>query len=74
MGHSPKNTKTNPDKKTNVNGELEGFDIKIDPFGEIQSNYDIETINNFLNKNLKDKKLGNRLPPRVKTRKKRQGK
>jgi len=74
MGRSPRKKKIDPDKKTNVNPELEGFDIKINPFGEVQSNYDIETINNFLNKNLKDKKLGNRLPTRAETRKKRSGK
>ena len=74
MSNSQENKKINPEKKTKVNRELEGFDIKIDPFGEIQSNYDIETINNFLNKNLKDKKLGNRLPPRPESQKKRSGK
>ncbi len=74
MGRSPRKRKIDPNKKTNANPELDGFDIRIDPFGEIQSNYDIEAINNFLNKNLKDKKLGNRLPPRAETRKKRSGK
>ncbi len=43
-----------------VNPDLEGFDIKIDTFGRIESNYNIEKINKFLDKNVKDKKLINR--------------
>jgi len=45
-------------KKPNVNEELEGLDITINSFGEIQSNYKIDKINAFLNKHVKDKKLG----------------
>ena len=41
----------------NVNPQLEGFDIKVNSFGEITSNYDIDKINEFLNKNVDDKKL-----------------
>lgn len=44
-------------QKPKVNPELEGFDIEIDPFGEIKSNYKIERINEFLNRNVEDKKL-----------------
>lgn len=44
----------------NVNPELEGFDIKINSFGEIVTNYEIDKINEFLNKNVDDKKLRNR--------------
>ncbi|MEO1050340.1 MAG: hypothetical protein AAFX87_06930 [Bacteroidota bacterium] len=40
-----------------VNPELDGFNIKIDSFGEIKTNYDIDKINEFLNKNVEDKKL-----------------
>ena len=40
-----------------VHNELEGFDIKINPFGELQSNLDIDKINTFLNDNLDDKKI-----------------
>ncbi len=43
--------------KANVHEELEGFDIKINEFGEIISNLPIDTLNEFLNENLKDKKL-----------------
>jgi hypothetical protein len=40
-----------------INKNLPGFDISIDPFGEIQSTYDIDSVNTFLNQNLEDKKL-----------------
>lgn len=40
-----------------VNPQLPGFDIRINSFGEIQSNYEIDDVNKFLNKNLEDKKL-----------------
>ena len=45
----------------NTNTKLPGFDIKINSFGEIESTYDINTINTFLNKNLEDKKLKNKI-------------
>ena len=44
-------------KKPNVNDELEGLDITINSLGEIHSTYDIDKINKFLNKHVKDKKL-----------------
>ena len=44
-------------KKPDINPELEGFDIKIDSFGEIQSTYEVDELNAFLSKNLEDKKL-----------------
>lgn len=40
-----------------VNPQLPGFDIRINSFGEIQSNYEIDEVNKFLDKNLEDKKL-----------------
>jgi hypothetical protein len=54
-----------PDKPTKkeapkVNDELQGFDIKIDTFGEIKSTMSIDQINKFLNKNVDDKKLRDR--------------
>jgi hypothetical protein len=60
MGRPKRKKKIDPEKKTSVNPELEGFDIRINPFGEIQSNFDIEEINEFLNRKLKDKKLKNK--------------
>lgn len=40
-----------------VHEELEGFDIKVNEFGQIQGNFKIEELNSFLNKNVEDKKL-----------------
>jgi len=51
-----------------VNPQLPGFDIKINSFGEIQSNYQIDEVNAFLDKNLEDKKLKDQ--PKVKSDKK----
>lgn len=52
--------KQNQQETPKVNPELEGFDIRIDPFGEIKTNYNIDKINEFLNKNVDDKKLRDR--------------
>ncbi len=48
------------EEKPKVNKDLEGFDIKIDTFGELKSNLPIDQINKFLNKNVDDKKLRDR--------------
>ncbi|MBD0401036.1 MULTISPECIES: hypothetical protein [unclassified Flammeovirga] len=45
--------------KPKVNRELEGFDIKINSSGEIESSYTVDQLNEFLNKNVFDKKLKN---------------
>lgn len=42
-----------------VHEELEGFDIKVNEFGQIQGNFKIEELNTFLDKNVTDKKLHN---------------
>lgn len=43
-----------------MHDELDGFDVTIDSFGEIKSTVDIDKINQFLNKNVDDKKLRDR--------------
>ncbi|TAK42373.1 MAG: hypothetical protein EPO28_07365 [Saprospiraceae bacterium] len=53
----PKKKKTPKKEQPKVHDELRGFDIKINEFGEIQSNLGIEKLNEFLNENLEDKKL-----------------
>lgn len=63
--------KSTKDEKPKVNPELEGFDIQINSFGEIATNYDIDKINAFLNNNVDDKKLRDRDDlPEVKKKKK----
>ena len=47
-------------EKPRVHKELEGFDIKINSFGEITTSFDMDKINAFLNKNVDDKKLRDR--------------
>ena len=46
--------------KPRVHKDLQGLDITIDQFGEIKANMDIEKLNDFLDKNVDDKKLAER--------------
>ncbi len=52
-----KKDKNSKDKKPKVHDELTGFNIKIDEFGEISSNLNIDKLNQFLDENVEDKKL-----------------
>lgn len=55
--------KKTPKKKNEmprVHPELEGFNIEINSFGEVKTNYDLDKLNLFLNKNVKDKKFRGR--------------
>lgn len=57
--------RSKPEKKTTtkqprVHSDLQGFEVSIDQFGEIKSNMNIEKINEFLDKNVDDKKLAER--------------
>ena len=40
-----------------VHEDLKGFDIKINEFGEIITNLEVDKLNTFLNDNVDDKKL-----------------
>ena len=55
-----KDNKENKKPKPKVHKELSGFDVTIDQFGEIRSNMNVEKINEFLDKNVDDKKLAER--------------
>ena len=44
-------------KKAKVHKELEGFEIKINESGEIESNLSVDELNKFLDKNVEDKKF-----------------
>ena len=44
-------------KKPDVSKELEGLEISINSLGEIQSTYDIDKINDFLDSHVEDRKL-----------------
>jgi len=56
MAKNKKESKSDK-KKSRVHQDLEGFEIKVNEHGEIISNYSIDKINEFLNKNVDDKKL-----------------
>ena len=43
-----------------VHPELEGFSVEINSFGEVKTNYDLDKLNLFLNRNVKDKKFRGR--------------
>lgn len=55
-----KSDKAENKEKPSVNPELKGFDIQIDRFGEIKTSFDIDKLNDFLNKEVEDKKLKDR--------------
>ena len=42
--------KVKKSEKAEVHSELKGFSVKINSFGEIETNYTIEQLNDFLNK------------------------
>ena len=48
------------EEKASVHKDLEGFDISVDAFGNIQSNFPIDRIKDFLDQNVDDKKLSDR--------------
>ena len=54
------------EKKAKVHKELEGFEIKINPLGEITSSYSIDQLNEFLDRNVTDKKLTDKGPGKMK--------
>lgn len=56
----PQKAAADPAKKARVHKELEGFEIGVNPLGEITSNYSIEQINQFLGRHVRDKKLVDR--------------
>jgi hypothetical protein len=52
--------KKKKEEQPRVHEELKGFKMQINSFGEISSSLPIEAINDFLNKNVEDKKLKER--------------
>ncbi len=45
-------------EQPNVHKELKDFDIKVNHFGELKSSLSIDKINEFLNKHVPDKRVG----------------
>lgn len=52
--------KKKKEEEPRVHEELKGFKMEINSFGEISSSFPIDRINEFLNKNVEDKKLKDR--------------
>lgn len=52
--------KKKEEEQPRVHEELKGFKMEINSFGEISSSFSIDKINDFLNKNVEDKKLKDR--------------
>ena len=48
-------------EKKIINKSLEGFEVNVNEFGEITSTLNAEEMNAFLNKNVFDKKLKNKI-------------
>ena len=55
-----KEQKPTKKRKPRVHSQLDGFEVSVDQFGELQSNLPIEKINKFLDENVDDKKLEDR--------------
>jgi hypothetical protein len=49
--------KTKEQVKPQVNEALNGFDVKINEFGEIISSFDVGKLNEFLDETVEDKKF-----------------
>lgn len=45
-------------EKGRVHKEIKNFEIRINKFGQLEKNMSNEDLNQFLNKNVADKKLG----------------
>jgi len=55
-----KKNKVDKNQKPKVAKELDGLELNVDSFGEISNSLSIDRINEFLNKNVDDKKLRDR--------------
>lgn len=44
-------------KKPRVHKDLQGFEVSVNQFGELNASMSIDKINEFLDKNVEDKKL-----------------
>ena len=57
MPRKKKNIETPKSSRPSFHESLKGFDIKVNSFGEMESSFEIDRINEFLNKEVHDKKL-----------------
>jgi len=62
MPRKKKNIETPKTGRPSFHESLKGFDIKVNSFGEMESTFEIDRINDFLNKEVHDKKLETSAP------------
>jgi hypothetical protein len=62
------NIETPKSGRPSFHESLKGFDIKVNSFGEMESTFEIDRINDFLNKEVHDKKLETPESPTAKTK------
>lgn len=58
-----KKKQTEDNEKSLFHQDLSGFDIKVNTFGELESNFSIDKLNHFLNDQVEDKKLSGKRGP-----------
>ena len=56
-----KPTKPVEPEEAKLHPDLQGFNISLDPFGRVESNMNLENLNSFLNRSLRDRKLEEKL-------------
>lgn len=62
-----KKIKENPKStRPSFHENLKGFDIKVNTFGEMESTFEIDRLNEFLNQEVPDKKLDPSSPKKTK--------
>ena len=49
MPRKKKKPETSGDEKSSFHESLEGFDIKVNSFGQMESTFEIDKLNTFLN-------------------------
>jgi len=60
MTGTKRKTKKKENKVAKVHQELAGLDVRVNRFGELTSSIDVDKLNEFLDKNVEDKKLKDR--------------
>lgn len=75
-----KPAKESEEEQAKLHPDLQGFNISLDPFGRVETNMNLDNINSFLNRNLRDRKLdekmdrdAGKIAPVEKPRKKKSG-
>jgi hypothetical protein len=58
--HKSSKKKSKEEEQVKTHPDLKGFYVRINAFGEIERSHSIDEINQFLNKNIVDKKLKHR--------------